>query len=513
MARIVGALGAFATAAVAALTVAASSDDGVARAAQPRPNVVLIMTDDQTVRDMSVLPDVRRTIGGRGVTFRNSFASYPLCCPSRATMLTGRYSHNHGVAEQPAAQRRLRQARQGQHPPGVAAAPGVRHRHIGKFLNGYAGGVPARVDRVVRVGRPIDLPDVGLHAERERHAEDLREPRRGGPGALPDRRLPPEGRGLHPAPLGPRQALLPVRRVPGPARRGARGPPGERPLGAPGAAAPGTVREQAAAAAAVLQRAGRVRQAGLHPRPGAAPRAPPASPRSPRTSRRARRRCSRSTRRCSEIVATLRATGELDNTYVVFTSDNGFFHGEHRVPNGKLLVYEPSSRVPLLIRGPGIRGGRTTREMAVNPDLAATVLDVTGAKPTRVGRRPLADPLRREALAADPAPGAARDLPPGCGWGPRTGRHSAGAAAAARRARVPSYRAVRTSRWLWVEYSDGSRELYDLARDPQQLRSRHADRRYRRTRAALRRELARLAKCKGKSCRRQAARIPGPTRR
>ena len=76
---------------------------------------------------------------------------------------------------------------------------------------------------------------------------------------------------------------------------------------------------------------------------------------------------------------------------------------------------------------------------------------------------------------------------------------------------MPSYKAVRTSRWIWVEYSDGSRELYDLARDPQQLRSRHADRRYRRTRAALRKELGRLAKCKGKSCRRQAARIPGPS--
>ncbi len=83
------------------------------------------------------------------------------------------------------------------------------------------------------------------------------------------------------------------------------------------------------------------------------------------------------------IVSALRSTGELSNTYVMFTSDNGFFHGEHRVPNGKMLVYEPSSRVPLLIRGPGIKGGRSTREMAVNPDLAATVLDVTGAKPTR----------------------------------------------------------------------------------------------------------------------------------
>ncbi len=209
------------------------------------------------------------------------------------------------------------------------------------------------------------------------------------------------------------------------------------------------------------------------------------------------------------IVSTLRITGELSNTYVVFTSDNGFFHGEHRVPNGKLLVYEPSSRVPLLIRGPGIRGGRTTREMAMNPDLAATVVDLTGARPTRsldgrslipFARRP-SRRTRRPVLHEVLRPAGDLD------------QDGTGQAQPRRRLRLPSYRAVRTSRWVWVEYSDGDRELYDLARDPQQLRSRHADRRYRRTREALRRELRRLAKCKGRSCRKQVRRIPGASRR
>ena len=59
----------------------------------------------------------------------------------------------------------------------------------------------------------------------------------------------------------------------------------------------------------------------------------------------------------ASIIAELRAVGELDNTLILFTSDNGFFHGEHRVPTGKVLVYEPSIRVPLLMRGPGVPRG------------------------------------------------------------------------------------------------------------------------------------------------------------
>ncbi len=62
-----------------------------------RPNVVVVMTDDQTVDDLRTMPLTRRAFVGKGVSFENSYVSYPVCCPSRATYLTGRYAHNHGV--------------------------------------------------------------------------------------------------------------------------------------------------------------------------------------------------------------------------------------------------------------------------------------------------------------------------------------------------------------------------------------------------------------------------------
>src|SRR5918996_5899736 len=66
-------------------------------AKQKRSNVIVIDTDDMNVNEMSVMANTLRLIGGRGTTFRNSFVSYPLCCPSRATFLTGQYAHNNGV--------------------------------------------------------------------------------------------------------------------------------------------------------------------------------------------------------------------------------------------------------------------------------------------------------------------------------------------------------------------------------------------------------------------------------
>ena len=83
----------------------------------------------------------------------------------------------------------------------------------------------------------------------------------------------------------------------------------------------------------------------------------------------------------ASIVGALRSVGELDDTLILFTSDNGFFHGEHRVPAGKLLVYEPSIRLPLLMRGPGVPRGRR-------------------AAPARDQRRPVAHDPRRGGRAA-----------------------------------------------------------------------------------------------------------------
>ena len=74
---------------------------------------------------------------------------------------------------------------------------------------------------------------------------------------------------------------------------------------------------------------------------------------------------------------------------IIYTSDNGFFHGEHRIPDGKRHIYEESIRVPLLMRGPGIPGGVTIDDLSINADLAPTIVDVADATPGLVmdGRR------------------------------------------------------------------------------------------------------------------------------
>lgn len=114
-------------------------------ARQTPPNVVVLMTDDETVEDMDVMPRTRNLLGANGVTFARSYVSYPVCCPSRATYLTGQYAHNHGVM--------------GLYPPtggygrfdAREALPvwlqraGYRTAHFGKFLNGYGNQVAANV--------------------------------------------------------------------------------------------------------------------------------------------------------------------------------------------------------------------------------------------------------------------------------------------------------------------------------------------------------------------------------
>ena len=138
----------------------------------------------------------------------------------------------------------------------------------------------------------------------------------------------------------------------------------------------------------------------------------------------------------------LAATGKLDNTYIIFTSDNGFMHGEHRVPQGKVLLYEPSIRVPLIIRGPGIPAGQHRSQFVANIDLAPTIVQATGAQPGRVmdGRSLL--PFAKDKLLQ-----SGRDL----------------------LLETPTYAAIRSPNWLYAEYTNGERELYNLARDPYEL--------------------------------------------
>ena len=112
---------------------------------QKRPNIVLLMTDDQTVESLKAMPIVDSKLGNAGVTFDNNFASFPVCCPSRATMLTGQYPDNHGVRtnQQPSGGYVEMKNTIGNTLPVWLQRSGYYTAHIGKFLNGYGTGANA----------------------------------------------------------------------------------------------------------------------------------------------------------------------------------------------------------------------------------------------------------------------------------------------------------------------------------------------------------------------------------
>jgi arylsulfatase A-like enzyme len=198
------------------------------------------------------------------------------------------------------------------------------------------------------------------------------------------------------------------------------------------------------------------------------------------------------------IVMTLRQTGQLNNTYVVFTSDNGYMQGEHRVRSGKMLPYDPSTHVPLLVRGPGIPAGRDSDELVANIDLAATLVDLADATAGKtVDGRSLMPFARNPSLRTNRAilheTGGARYAGP-AEQDERTNTRRP-------LKRVMSYRAIRTSRWLYVRWRNGARELYDLHRDSAEMQSLHSGRAHRHVRRVLASRLRVLARCAGETCR------------
>ncbi|HEY8584438.1 MAG TPA: sulfatase/phosphatase domain-containing protein [Capillimicrobium sp.] len=207
------------------------------------------------------------------------------------------------------------------------------------------------------------------------------------------------------------------------------------------------------------------------------------------------------------VVRELRRQGELDRTLLVFASDNGHFAGEHRIPQSKYFPYEPSVRVPLLMRGPGVREGAVARDLTVNADLAPTLLDAAGA---RAGRR--LDGRSLLPLAARPGTRTDRPVLLETGESSRGDIDQDGTAVGGIGAGidVPLYNGVRTDRYVYLEYDGGERELYDLRRDPHQLASVHDDPRYAATRAALDGVLARLSRCAGARCRAGTGPVPPP---
>jgi N-acetylglucosamine-6-sulfatase len=193
----------------------------------------------------------------------------------------------------------------------------------------------------------------------------------------------------------------------------------------------------------------------------------------------------------ARVVNALKRAGDLQKTLIVFTSDNGYFHGEHRIPSGKVFLYEPATRVPLIIRGPRIAPGQRIDELVANIDLAPTIADAANVTALRImdGRSLL--PLLEKGIRPTAPRSILIESPP---------------------SDVPRqvFAAVRTQQYLYASYESGDQELYDLQADPYQLVSVHRDPGQAALVAELSLRLEELKSCAGVSCRRTA---PAPAAR
>lgn len=446
--------------------------------AEDRPNVLLILTDDQTEESVRVMEKTLRLLGEEGTTFRNSFVSYPLCCPSRATLLTGQYAHNHKVMGNVPPEGGYRRLNHKNTLPVWLRDAGYQTAHVGKYLNGYRGpevppgwsrwfglsdpttylmyGYSVIVDgKRVHYGQsPADYQTdvLAVRAEAMLRAFAQDRARQGKPFFLSVAPVPPHtersdeaGKGTPPRPA-PRHA--------------------------------GTFADE------LMPDRESFDEADVADKPGHIQKLPRLSPAKQEAALRAYRARLESLLAIDDmverLVLALEETGELDRTVILFTSDNGFFLGEHRIPDGKKLPYEEAIRVPLIIRGGGFPAGAEAFQPVANIDLAPTIVALTRAR----ARRNM-DGIPLLPLALDPALAQGRPLL---------------LESMNRLSGRPSYEAIRTPRWLWVEYRNGSRELYDMLDDPLQLRSRHGDPDLAAVRAELSRRLAGLRKCAGASC-------------
>jgi N-acetylglucosamine-6-sulfatase len=467
--------------AVAALP-GSGADTAEAKKKSTRPNVVVVMSDDQTVESMRVMDNVNSRLAQFGVTFANSFASFPLCCPSRATFLTGQYSHNHGTMGNGPPEGgfdKFNADHGGNTLPGWLQRDGYFTAEVGKYLNGYGTaanqsfvpegwtewyGAAGNTQRVYDYA----LNENGTLVSYGEAATDFKQDVITARAVeLINRRAP-----------GDQPFFLNVNYT---APHSGGNPSTNPPANCNGTAQPAP-RHATARDSEALPQPPSFNEADLSDKPADIQNRDPITA-DERNDLTRRYRCRLESilsvdEGVGSIVDALRAQRELGDTLIIYTSDNGFFSGEHRVQNGKTRHYEPSSRVPLVMRGPGVPEGKTVRELAVNADIARTVLDAAGTSPgLNLDGRSLLD------LAEEPKRELGREI----------------------LIETTTYTAIRNARFKYVEHSAGvsagAVELYDLRNDPFELQSQHANPAFAPLREQLAARLAALRDCAGDGCR------------
>jgi N-acetylglucosamine-6-sulfatase len=434
-----------------------------------RPNIVLVVTDDLDVPSAAVLPQLDGLMARAGVAFTSAFASTPVCAPSRASILTGLYTHDHGVRGNAAPEGGfpLFRPREGSTLATWLKGAGYRTALVGKYLNSYASGadddyVPPGWDEwfgrlsAYETLRYLDWwandngevfhygtgpEDYSTDVEAKRALDFVRRAATmGQPFFLYVAPESPHVPALYPERHGAefRYELAP--RVPSFNEDDV----GDKPL---------FVRKTKQLTDAQIDALDKLQRFRL-----------------------------RSMRAVEDLLGQLLQAlvdgGQIDRTFVFFTSDNGLLMGQHRIYAHKGIFYDEAVRVPLLVRGPGVAAGQSRAELVSLVDLAPTILELAGATTAdALEGRSLVPLLRGQATPGD--------------W--------------RRDVLLENYdpelnAALLTDRWSYVEYSSDEYELYDCAADPYQLQSLH-----RTADPAVMSQLAarlhELAACRGTSCR------------
>lgn len=430
------------------------------------PNIVVIMTDDQRADETALaMPNTLALIADQGVRYTRSIVHAPLCAPSRATFLTGQYAHNHGVLAN-------------QTPYGYPAldhsntlavwlqAAGYHTIFVDKYLNGYGeedlfeippGWSDWRAALTLSYYQYF-VNFNGVLSQYGTEPQDYRTDVMADHAVAAIKEAPADKPYfLWLATMAPHEDLCDTcgdEPTPAPRHNGAFD--NWMPETLPPSFNEADVSDKPAYISTQAKLNKTDRLALLH------------------KERKRMETLLAVDDLVERVVNAVAARGDLAETVFVFTSDNGYMMGEHRIDQFfKKVPYEESLGVPLYVRGPGILPGTTQTQLVSNQDLAGTIAALAGATPGIAQ-----DGLDIRTVTSDRA----------------VYLYNVGQKG------PPAYDGVRTSKWVYLNYETGEQELYNLRVDPFQLESRHADPAYATIKAKLHEILLGLRDCAGATC-------------
>ncbi len=435
------------------------------------PNIVFVLTDDLDLTSYQRFPNFKKLMLDQGTYFDQYFVDDSLCCPSRSSTLRGQYVHNTGVQGNVAPNGGFQRFHDlGEESSTIGTwlqKDGYQTALIGKYLNGYPGSLP---ETYVPPGwSEWDSPAAG-HPYGE-YNYTLNEN-----GKLVAYGKQPQDYGTDVYGMKADAFIT---------QSAASGSPFFLYLATYAPHEPATAAPQDVNAFpdAKAPRTPSFNEQDMSDKPAwIADRAPLTDKQVTQLDTLYRKRLQSMLdvdRLLGNLVTTLQATGQLDNTYIVFASDNGFHLGQHRLPPGKQTAYEEDIHVPMVIRGPGIAAGAVNHELVANIDLAPTFAAIAGAAvPGFVDGRSIMPLLSanpptawRQSFAVEHFVNAtSKSDPDSENFATSRSRAPANKKGANKSGKMsavpPTYVAFRTTTYLYGQYDDGERELYDLTKDP-----------------------------------------------